>query len=149
MVSKVRKKRGRVPAFRAMAATSECVNNPLISEAKLKRLYSTMLQCRILDERARELRSSSGKPARAFRGEAATAGAALDLRRDDWLAPLQADVLGKFLKGVSLATIFSELHPSEAGKVPQRANRTLRVGIAGKSFPLQTNPKCGKPSRPG
>ena len=114
MVSKVRKKRGKVPPS-TQSATPEA-SNPLISDAKLKQLYSTMLQCRILDERARELRSSSGRSARLFRGEAATAGAVLDLRRDDWLAPLQADVLGKFLKGVSLAAIFSELHSSEAGK---------------------------------
>ncbi len=114
MVSKVRKKRGKVLPS-AQSATPEA-SNPLISEAKLKQLYSTMLQCRILDERSRESRSSSGRSARLFRGEAATVGAALDLRRDDWLAPLQADVLGKFLKGVSLVTIFSELHSSEAGK---------------------------------
>jgi TPP-dependent pyruvate/acetoin dehydrogenase alpha subunit len=114
MVSKVRKRRGKVPPS-AQSATSEA-SNPLIGDAKLKQLYSTMLQCRILDERAHELRSSSDKSARLFRREAATVGAALDLRRDDWLVPLQADVLGKFLKGVSLATIFSELHPSEASK---------------------------------
>jgi TPP-dependent pyruvate/acetoin dehydrogenase alpha subunit len=129
MMSMVRKRRGKIPPS-AQTATPRA-SNPLISEAKLKQLYSTMLKCRILDERARELRSSPGKPARLFRGEAATVGAALDLRRDDWLAPLQADVLGKFLKGVSLATIFSELHPSEAGKTSN--------GNAPSTSPLQEN----------
>jgi TPP-dependent pyruvate/acetoin dehydrogenase alpha subunit len=143
MVSKVRKQRGRVSPS-AQSTTPEA-SNPLISEAKLKQLYSTMLQCRILDERARELRSSFGKPARLLRGEAATVGAALDLRRDDWLAPLQADVLGKFLRGVSLATIFSELHLSEARKT-SNANAPAASALRENHFPFHLIPSSANPA---
>jgi 2-oxoisovalerate dehydrogenase E1 component alpha subunit len=75
-----------------------------------------MLQCRILDKRVRELSKSSGKTAQPSVREATAVGAAIDLRREDWLAPSQNDLLGKLLKGVPLASIFSELHQHESGK---------------------------------
>ncbi len=108
MATTVRKKRGKVPPSPQMV--SAAASNPLISDAKLKQLYSTMLQCRILEQRVQEVRGFSAKATHLFGGEAAAVGAALDLRPDDWLAPLQSDVLGKFLKGVPLAPIFSEFH---------------------------------------
>ena len=122
MTNRVRKTRGKVPPSAQMAdppasnSPTNSPNNSLISDTKLKQLYSTMLQCRILDQRVHELGHSSGKPAHHFGREATVVGAALDLRRDDWLVASQADVLSKFLKRMPLASIFSELDSGKAGK---------------------------------
>jgi TPP-dependent pyruvate/acetoin dehydrogenase alpha subunit len=123
MTNRVRKKRGKVlasaPTADPPAASPACppAGNPLISDAKLKQLYTKMLQCRILDQRVRELGLSSPRAPRHIGGEAVAVGTALNLRRDDWLAPWGADVLGNFLKGTPLATIFSELLAGPASKV--------------------------------
>lgn len=111
MATTVRKQRGK--SSPSTGKNAQAPSNPLISDAKLKQLYATMLQCRLLDERSRELRGVAGKATRSLVGEAAAVGAALDLRHDDWLAPLQNDVFGKFIKGMPLAAILSELHRSE------------------------------------
>ncbi len=111
MASKVKERGG------AVAATAQSANppayKPLISDAKLKNLYAAMLRSRILDERARELRPSSERLSTAKAdhggGEAVVAGTAIDLRRDDWLAPSRADLFGKLLKGVPLQAIVAEL----------------------------------------
>ena len=116
MATAVRKKRGK-----SSPSTNEDApqpSNPLISDAKLKQLYSRMLQCRILDKRSRELRGGSGKAARFLAAEAVTVGATLDLRRDDWLVPRKHDLLGKFVKGMPLLSIVSELRPGKASHGP-------------------------------
>jgi TPP-dependent pyruvate/acetoin dehydrogenase alpha subunit len=123
MATAVRKKRGKGSPSTYKDAPP--VGNPLISDAKLKRLYSTMLQCRLLDERAHELRGSAGKTVRLPGGEAAIVGAALDLRRDDWLVPLQNDLLGKFVRGVPLGSIFAELRRSSSAQISKALRPTV------------------------
>lgn len=126
MASSVRKKRGKVLPSTKKELPS--ISKPLISDAKLKQLYSTMLHCRILVERADTRRGVSGKSAPLFGGEAAAVGTALDMRRDDWLAPLRNDVVGRFLKGMPLASIFSEFHLDDAGN-PSGAHATESTTI--------------------
>jgi acetoin:2,6-dichlorophenolindophenol oxidoreductase subunit alpha len=140
MASKVRKKRGKVLPS-AQPATPE-TSNPLISDAKLKQLYSTMLQCQILDERVSDFQHRIGESPRHFPEAAAIVGAAVDLRRDDWLAPAQPDSLGKFIKGVPLASIFSELRQTpgkDSAKMPaasaMRENHFLFRLIPGAANP--------------
>ncbi len=143
MATKVIKKRGKVPPSAQMV--SPAASNPLISDAKLKQLYSTMLQCRILNQRVRELRGLSAKTARLFGGEAAAVGAALDLRRDDWLAPLPLDVLGKFLKEVPLTSIFSELRLAEPAKDPS-ANVPSASSLRENHSPFHIVPNAANPA---
>ena len=84
-----------------------------------------MLQCRLLGERSHDLRGVAGKPAPFLGQEAAAVGAALDLRRDDWLAPLQNDVLGKFIKGMPLASVLSELRQNETSQTSSAQKPTV------------------------
>ncbi len=130
MATTLKKKRGRVPP--SAHSRTPAASNPLISDVKLQQLYASMLQCRILDKRVRELSNSSGKTAQLSVREAAAVGAAIDLRREDWLAPSRNDVLGKLLKGVPLASIFSELHQRESGK---RTGATAASSTASRQDP--------------
>jgi TPP-dependent pyruvate/acetoin dehydrogenase alpha subunit len=96
----------------AETALDSSHENPLISHAKLRQLYSMMLKCRLLEERARNLRKQAG-----FEGdqhssiglEATAVGAAIDLRSTDTLAPSPRDFTLSYLKGVPLTAMFSEL----------------------------------------
>jgi pyruvate dehydrogenase E1 component alpha subunit len=143
MPTAVRKKRGKSsPSTNEDAPTA---SNPLISDAKLKQLYSTMLQCRLLSERAYELRGVKDKATPLFGGEAAAVGAALDLRRDDWLLPLQDDVLGKFVKGAPLASILSELQQNESSKVPA-SNKPAAPDLTANHSPFYIIPSAPNPA---
>jgi TPP-dependent pyruvate/acetoin dehydrogenase alpha subunit len=80
----------------------------LISDAKLKQLYTTMLTCRLVDERLRHLhRSPKSRYIPSSGYEAAMVGAAIDLRREDWLLPGRHEAIGCLLKGESLAALLS------------------------------------------
>jgi 2-oxoisovalerate dehydrogenase E1 component alpha subunit len=142
MATAVRKKRGK-----SSPSTNEDspASNPLIGNAKLKQLYSTMLQCRLLSERAYELRNVKGKVKPVFGGEAAVVGAVLDLRRDDWLLPLQNDLLGKFVKGMPLASIFSELQPNETNKTAT-AHKPVPPQLTTNPSPFYIIPSAANPA---
>ena len=143
MATKVKKKRGKVPP--SAQAVTPAASNPLMSDAKLKQLYSTMLQCQMLNERAQRLSKTSRKKTSLFGGEAAAVGAAIDLRRDDWLVPLQSDVLGRFIKGVPLATIFSS---SPSGKLAKRSTAKVAAKAVPKVhlFPSHILPRTTNPA---
>ena len=69
---------------------------PLISNDKLKQLYSTMLKCRTLEERARVLFKQSkftGNYYAAVGQEAAAVGTAIDLRAEDTIGPSHRDFI--------------------------------------------------------
>jgi acetoin:2,6-dichlorophenolindophenol oxidoreductase subunit alpha len=142
MATAVRKKRGK-----ASPSTNEGTpaSNPLISDAKLKQLYATMLQCRLLSERFHELHGVKGKSTPVFGGEAAAVGAALDLRRDDWLAPLQNDVLGKFIKGMPLASIFTEIRQSETAQA-STGKKPSAPGLTTNHSPFHILPGAANPA---
>lgn len=82
----------------------------LISNEKLLEIYSTMLKCRMLEERIHML-NKQGKGAAKSPGTsvhvAAIAGAAIDLGLGDTLAPSQGALTPCFAKGMPLAAIFS------------------------------------------
>ncbi len=85
----------------------------LISNQKLRLLYSTMLKCRLFDERVGQLFgqkklvggyvSSSGR-------EASAVGAAIDLRRMDAVTVSHRDSIAQLVKGAPLDVIFSQLY---------------------------------------
>lgn len=81
----------------------ECAT-PLISDDKLKQLYSAMLQCRTLQERRRALakRRNLLQAAAVGQQEAILAGVAMDLRPEDTIAPSYGSVIADFVKGMPL-----------------------------------------------
>ncbi len=86
---------------------------PLISDEKLKQLYSTMLKCRLLEERARILKKQArfkGNYYAAVGQEATAVGAGIDLRPEDTVAPSHRDFIVNFIKGVPLTALFSQLY---------------------------------------
>jgi len=84
----------------------------LISNEKLLEIYSTMLKCRMLEERIHALRKEIGNRANAVAKQvhvAAIAGAAIDLLPGDTLAPSHCAFAPCFAKGLSLSAILSTI----------------------------------------
>lgn len=91
---------------------------PLISDKKLKQLYTTMLKCRILDAHARSLGGGS-----SLKGlEAAAVGAAIDLQAEDTIVFSSGTAVANFLKGAPLRSIFQSLKSSSTGTKKRRKN---------------------------
>jgi pyruvate dehydrogenase E1 component alpha subunit len=87
--------------------------NPLISHEKLKQLYSMMLQCRLLDERARILKKQArvrGDYYAAVGQEAIAVGAGIDLQPQDTVAPSHRNFILDFIQGVPLTAMFRQLY---------------------------------------
>lgn len=100
----------------AAAADVKSASNggkPLISNEKLKQLYSTMVKCRLFEERARTLKKQArfkGNYYAAVGQEAAAVGAGIDLRPEDTVAPSHRDFILGLIKGVPLTAMFSQLY---------------------------------------
>lgn len=95
------------------ASNGSSNGNPLISNEKLKQIYSTMVKCRQLEERARALKKQArfkGNYYAAVGQEAAAVGAGIDLRPEDTVAPSHRDFILNFIKGVPLTAMFSQLY---------------------------------------
>jgi TPP-dependent pyruvate/acetoin dehydrogenase alpha subunit len=87
--------------------------NPLISHEKLRQLYGTMLKCRVLGERMRNLEMQAGFDSNycsCVGLEATAVGAAIDLRPEDTAAPSHQDFILSYLRGVPLTAMFSQLY---------------------------------------
>ena len=102
---------GKVGQTTAAAAVS--TGGSLISDAKLKQLYATMLHCRLLTERACRLR---GKPrpanlyAAAMGQEAIATGCVIDLRPEDTVALGAQNSIANLVKGVPLDDIVAQMY---------------------------------------
>ncbi|MGI8770335.1 MAG: thiamine pyrophosphate-dependent enzyme [Acidobacteriaceae bacterium] len=98
-------KREAAPAQQPPERISEH-GTPLISDDKLRQLYSAMLQCRALEERARALarRKNLLHFSSAGQQEAILAAVSMDLRPDDTIAPSEGSFIADFVKGASLHT---------------------------------------------
>lgn len=97
----------------AAVAASSKQGNPVISDEKLKQLYSTMLKCRLLEEKARVLKKQArykGNYYAAVGQEATEVGVAIDLRPEDTVAPSHRDFIANLIKGVPLSAMFSQLY---------------------------------------
>src|SRR5215471_3745597 len=84
-----------------------------ISEEKLKQLYSTMLKCRMLEEKARMLFKQgrfSGNYYAAVGQEATEVGSAIDLKPEDTVAPSHRDFISHVIKGTPLKFMFAQLY---------------------------------------
>ena len=85
----------------------------LISNQKLRLLYSTMLKCRLFDERVGQLfgqKKLVGSYASSIGQEASAVGAAIDLRRMDAVTVSREDSIAQLVKGAPLDVIFSQLY---------------------------------------
>ncbi len=94
----------------------------LISNEKLVEIYSTMLKCRMLDERIHALSKhaqNAAETASASVHVAAIAGAAIDLVPGDVLAPSQGALAPCFAKRMPLAAIFSIVLSNGASPRPR------------------------------
>ena len=97
----------------AVATPSSGHSNPLISHEKLRQLYSTMLKCRLLEERTRILEEQAGLEndrSTSVGMEATAVGAAIQLRPEDTLAPSQHDFISSYIRGVPLSDVVNHLY---------------------------------------
>jgi pyruvate dehydrogenase E1 component alpha subunit len=102
---------GKVGRTAAAASTG----GSLISDVKLKQLYATMVQCRMLTERACRLRGqprSAGLYAASMGQEAIATGCAIDLRPDDTIALAPHNSIAGLVKGVPLGDIVAQMYAS-------------------------------------
>jgi TPP-dependent pyruvate/acetoin dehydrogenase alpha subunit len=98
---------------RTTAAAAVSTGGSLISEAKLKQLYATMVQCRMLTERACRLRGlprPAGLYAASMGQEAIATGCAIDLRPDDTIALAPHNSIASLVKGVPLGDIVAQMY---------------------------------------
>jgi TPP-dependent pyruvate/acetoin dehydrogenase alpha subunit len=90
----------------------------LISNEKLLQLYTSMVKCRIIQERAQTL-FEQGQFAGNFGAgvglEAATVGVVIDLLPEDTVAPSHGDLISGFVTGEPLSKIFGRLFVRTAG----------------------------------
>ncbi len=112
---------GKVVQTAASAAVS--TGGSLISDAKLKQLYATMVQCRVLTERACRLRGQPRSAAlytASMGQEAIAAGCAIDLRPEDTIALAPHNSIASLVKGVPLDDVVSQVfaHRNAHDKLP-------------------------------
>jgi TPP-dependent pyruvate/acetoin dehydrogenase alpha subunit len=94
------------------AAAAVSTGGSLISDAKLRQLYATMVQCRLLTERAHLLHNDCRFPGlcnAAMGQEAIATGCAIDLRPEDTIVPAPRDLIAGLVKGVPLGAIAAQL----------------------------------------
>jgi TPP-dependent pyruvate/acetoin dehydrogenase alpha subunit len=111
----------------------------LISDAKLKQLYTTMLQCRLLTERARRAHNRNGSAslyAASMGQEAIATGCAIDLRPEDTIAShesVTSRIIAGLVKGVPLNAIVAELYANDQPSHPPspiEAQLSAATGLA-------------------
>jgi len=95
---------------RTTAAAEVSTGGSLISDAKLKQLYATMVRCRLLTEHAAGLSKQLGSAYLASMGqEAIAAGWVIDLRPEDTITLAPDDSIAGLVKGVPLGEIVVQL----------------------------------------
>lgn len=113
-------------------------NGSLIEDTKLKQLYATMLQCRLLAEHAGSLRNQPRAKAlysASMGQEAIVTGCAIDLRPEDTIALGAHDSIHSLVKRVGLSTVVAQLytrnssHRLDSGEQLQAA---IQVALANK-----------------
>ena len=101
---------GKVGQTAAGAAVS--TGGSLISDAKLKQLYATMVQCRLLTEHACRLRGqprSAALYSASMGQEAIATGCAIDLRPEDTIALAPHNSIASLVKGLPLDAIVAQV----------------------------------------
>jgi pyruvate dehydrogenase E1 component alpha subunit len=109
---------------RTTSAAAVSTGGSLISDAKLKQLYATMVQCRMLTERACRLRGQprySGLYAASMGQEAIATGCAIDLLPDDTIALAPHNTIAGLVKGVPLGDLVAQMY-ARCSAQPESAN---------------------------
>lgn len=105
------------PERKAAKSTQAPETFSLISNGKLVAIYSAMVKCRMLEQRASSL-FQEGKLASdlhaSYGREAVAAAIAVDLQPNDTLSILPRDLLPGFVKGLPLEALFRLLVPDAA-----------------------------------
>ncbi len=87
-----------------------------LTTEKLKQLYKTMLECRMLEEKARLLFKQgkfAGNYYAAVGQEATEVGCAIDLQQGDCVAPSHRDFIANYIKGTPLKFMYAQLYARE------------------------------------
>ncbi len=123
-----------------------------LNPEKLKRLYSTMLKCRMIDERICGLFKQgkfTGNYCAAIGQEATDVGAAIDLLSEDCIAFSDRDSISSFIKGTPPRLIFARLYArhsslDQGSFTPARDGRTpLKIVKPAASIAAQINIATG------
>jgi TPP-dependent pyruvate/acetoin dehydrogenase alpha subunit len=89
----------------------------LISDAKLKQLYATMLQCRLLAQHAGRLRNPGRTLYSASLGqEAIAAGCVIDLEPEDTVVLAPGGSVAALVKGAELSELIGQLYVPRSGE---------------------------------
>ena len=110
----------------------------LIEDTKLKQLYATMLQCRLLTEHAGSLRNQPRAKAlysASMGQEAIVTGCAIDLRPEDTIALAAHDSIPGLVKGVGLSTVVAQLYTRNSSPrldSGEQLQAAIRVALANK-----------------
>ncbi len=99
-------------SIQPQAKSSSNGASPLDPEL-LKKLYSTMLKCRMLEEKARILFKQgkfAGNYYAAVGQEATEVGCAIELLPQDTIAPSHRDFIANLIKGTPLSLMFAQLY---------------------------------------
>jgi TPP-dependent pyruvate/acetoin dehydrogenase alpha subunit len=120
----------RTAAVPAAAAVS--TGGSLISDAKLRQLYATMVQCRLLTERAHLLHNDCRFPGLCnapIGQEAIATGCAIDLRPEDTIVPAPRDLIAGLVKGVPLGALVAQL-PGRCTSPDHARSSPAQLGVA-------------------
>jgi TPP-dependent pyruvate/acetoin dehydrogenase alpha subunit len=110
-----RSKGAQAPAVTAQKAPKSTPTNGTapIPEAVLRRLYTYMLKCRMVEERARLLFKQgkfAGNYYAAVGQEATEVGATIDLEPGDTIAPSHRNFVTNIMKGTPLKLMYAQLY---------------------------------------
>src|SRR5437764_13419742 len=111
MATKARERVERPSGEAGQQATGGNGAEPLSPEL-LKRLYSYMLKCRTVEERARVLFKQgkfAGNYYAAVGQEATEVGCSIDLEEPDCIGPSHRDFISQFMKVTPLKFMFAQL----------------------------------------
>jgi TPP-dependent pyruvate/acetoin dehydrogenase alpha subunit len=100
----------------AAPATARKKSLALISDGTLRKLYASMLECRMLDARVRALRKLPRRVT-SFTGREATAvGIGAHLRLEDIVAATHRSPILDYIKGIPLGSIVSKINADTVSK---------------------------------
>jgi len=110
----------------------------LISNEKLLQLYTTMLKCRMIEQRISTLakQNTSIETLMAANEEAVATGIVLDLLPGDTLAPSHGGFIPSFVKGRSLEAIFGRIFSSPSRQSAKSRPRYAALNLIPPSLSL-------------
>ncbi len=98
---------------------SDNAASPMNTE-RLRRLYATMLRCRMVSERCSSVFGAGAAAAPGY--EAVEVGACIHLREEDLVSPTSSLINGNISKGATVADLFAMLKTSASSATENRDN---------------------------